>query len=938
MTSTTFTATATTAIATTATTAAATTTTLTTTVTTTPATASTTMTSIEKMCGPSNLRSRKRLDVLVCQINNNNHNNNANNNNNNQFLPPPPEVSRLSQISVLGETRSWEDVLSKLTVEECVGLVSGRDFWHNGGVPRLSVPALQVTDGPSGARGPDLQTPSACVPCGVALGATWNEALCTEVGALLGRETRAKGAQILLAPTVNLQRVPTAGRHFECFSEDPDLTSRLAVAYIRGVQSVSGVGACVKHLVANDQEQDRMSVSAEVTERTLRRVYLRPFEAAVKEGGAVAVMTGYNRLNGTFCSQHSWLLRDILRGEWGFQGLVMSDWFGTHSTESCLAAGLDLEMPYRRDMFYGDRLLQLAREGKVSEAELRSRAASVLRVMGQLGLLEESAREQRPHASRNGDADRELLRRAAEESIVLLKNDKNLLPLPSTSHVAVIGANAQRLTLQGGGSPQVLLHPANRSVVDALGKCLSEGGCVTWELGCDTASYLPPLGQDCFRASSGDALLEMSVFLGKGWPQGSPIGSVPVHSMEPQAVFKGLMFHRNPVRPKSREPWSARLVTRLIAAEAGRYEFGLGCSGRARLRVNGRLLLAEPQDDETRRRVEQDILAPLPEKRAELILEAGETLELEVDWIPDRLRAQLMIGCRRRDWVDESEMRHRAVAAAKLADAVVVVVGTDEVIETEGKDQDSMDLPVAVVKLIEELIAANPRTVVCLNAGSPKNLCPWVDKVGAVVSAWFGGQEGAEALGAALVDGASHWGPSGRLPFTWPRSLSDCPTGPLPGPQYPGENGRVLYAEGEQVGYRWYAARGIAPLFSFGHGLSYAQFEFVSRGRLPESRLISPGQDVTLHVAVKNVGERRGKEVVQAYLSSRGSTRSLAAFAKVELEVGEEGDAVLLLTAARLQLCGSEAPDEPLAKGSLLHVFVGRSAEDVSLRQILEVV
>ncbi|CAK0896937.1 unnamed protein product, partial [Prorocentrum cordatum] len=345
------------------------------------------------------------------------------------------------------------EVLRGLSVDELVGLVSGRDLWHNHGVPRLGIPPLRFTDGPFGARGvEDGGPPSALTPCGAALGALWDVELLGQLGCLLGEEARRKGAHILLGPTVNLHRVPTAGRHFECLSEDPFLTARLAVAYIGGVQG-QGVGCCVKHLVANDQERARMAVSAEVSEEALRLLHLRPFEAAVREGRVLSVMTGYNRLNGTFCSENRWLLEQVLRTEWGFEGLVVSDWFGAHSTEGCLHAGLDVEMPgWPAGMSYGPALRSAVEEGRVPRELLVRRARTVLRVMERLGLLRPGAREQEGAASRNTEGQRALLHRAAAESAVLLKNAGGALPLPARCSVAVISPAGEELEWMWGAA------------------------------------------------------------------------------------------------------------------------------------------------------------------------------------------------------------------------------------------------------------------------------------------------------------------------------------------------------------------------------------------------------------------------------------------------------------------------------------------------------
>jgi len=824
-----------------------------------------------------------------------------------------------------------QDILPQLTVEELVGLVSGRDFWHNFGVPRFGIPPLRVTDGPNGARGTGIDGPaSACVPCGVALGATWDVDLVAEVAAFLGVETKAKGAQILLAPTVNLHRVPLGGRHFECFSEDPILTSRLAVAYIHGLQG-TGIGACVKHFACNDQEHERFTVSAEVSEATLRKSYLIPFEAAVKEGKSISVMTGYNKVNGTYCSESPWLLGQVLRKEWGFDGLVMSDWFGTHSTEGCLMAGLDLEMPARPGMFYGKQLLDAVKAGKVPEAELRKRAGTVLSVMERLGLLAEgvSPSELPMQASPNTPAHRELLRRAAGESAVLLKNEGGMLPLPAGSSLAVIGRNATEITMMGGGSPQVFLNPTNISVLEALKKTVH--GTVRYELGCDVLTYLPLMSQELFAAPSGQGVLDMSCFSGDAWPSGDSMGTIPIKTLRDNIMTLGIAHRRNPFQPKGkRQPWAARLFTNVVGGE-GTYEVSLATTGHARVYLRGQLLLE--QDNSKNTVLQTDILGVLSEVRTQFTVAAGESVKLEIEWRPDRHRAALMLGGRRRDWASKEDLLERAVAAASASDAAVVVVGSDEWTEREGQDQPNMDLGDDVTELIHRVAAANPRTLVCLNVGSPKNIAPWVGEVGALLAVWFGGQEAAEGLASVLIDGASEWGPCGRLPTTWGKSLADYPAGVPRGAGYPGESGRVFYGEGEFVGYKWFESRGAEPVFPFGHGLAYTSFAYRDLNLSPGAQ-VPAGQDVSISISVKNVGARRGKEVVQVYTARRRragglAMRSLQAFAKVALQAGESATVQLRLPAASLAV--------PAGGLGEFEVFVGPSSAEVRLRQTLRI-
>src|SRR3954451_10157557 len=347
----------------------------------------------------------------------------------------------------------WSDV----PLDDLTAAVAGSDLWNAPGIPEHDLAPLRVTDGPNGARGPSFTgVPSACFPCGTALGATWDPQLVRRVGVAIAQESRTKGAQVLLAPTVNLHRHPLAGRNFECYSEDPTLTAMIAIGFITGVQS-EGVGVTVKHFVANDSEFERMTISSEVPEAVLRELYLVPFEAAVTEADAWGVMSAYNRLNGTYCSEHEWLLTTVLRDEWGFDGVVISDWYGTHSTAPAANAGLDLEMP-GPPQWFGPPLAAAVRAGEVDEATLDGKVRRVLMLLERAGRLDDEPSQ--AEDCTDAPADRGVARRAAAESFVLLHNDGNALPIAgSVRTLAVIGPNADALVIQGGGSARVTPHP-----------------------------------------------------------------------------------------------------------------------------------------------------------------------------------------------------------------------------------------------------------------------------------------------------------------------------------------------------------------------------------------------------------------------------------------------------------------------------------------------
>lgn len=385
-----------------------------------------------------------------------------------------------------GPARDVPALVAELTLGEKASLTAGIDFWHTAAIPRLGIASVKFTDGPNGARGEtdsfQSVTPSICIPSATALGATWDPGLVAEASAAVARQARDKGARVLLAPTVNLHRHPLWGRNFEAFSEDPLLTAKLAVAYIRGVQD-QGVIATVKHLVGNETEFERYTSSSEIDERTLRELYLLPFEHAVKVAGVLALMTSYNRVNGTHVPDTPRLLRDIVRGEWGFKGFVMTDWFGLAKTVDAAHAGLDLEMPGPERAF-GVELAEAIRSGLVEEAELDAKVRRMLTVFEEVGALDDEPRDEQPV---DRPEDREVTRRAASEAAVLLAN-RGVLPLEAgvLHRVAVLGRNAEHPGIMGGGSATVLPHYL-LSPLEALRRRLGDGVEVVYEAGEDEA-------------------------------------------------------------------------------------------------------------------------------------------------------------------------------------------------------------------------------------------------------------------------------------------------------------------------------------------------------------------------------------------------------------------------------------------------------------------
>jgi beta-glucosidase len=765
-------------------------------------------------------------------------------------------------------------LVDALTLEEKAALTAGEDMLSTVAVQRLGIPKVRVTDGPNGARGNALpgmgSAPSACIPCGSALGATWDPALVESLGALVGREARDRGCRGLLAPTVNLHRSPLAGRNFECYSEDPLLSGRLAAGYVRGVQS-EGVFATVKHFVGNDAEFERASISSVIDERSLRELYLVPFEIAVSEGGALAIMTAYNRLNGRWLTQRPEFLLGILRDEWGFEGLVMTDWFAVTDTKVSLAAGLDLEMPGPARGL-GATVVDAVKNGDVDEADLDAAVTRLLGGLDRIGALDGPAPAAQPKMPTPGDV--ALLRRAASEATVLLSND-GVLPLPpSASRIALLGAPALTPTIMGGGSAQVTPHRVE-SMVDALTDALGPDRPLVYERGCEPTQSATVVGGPVLRAPDG-FVAETHAGLAL---EGPVTGTEQLSQLRMMKI--GLSFQ------PAEGDWSMRVSGTVVPEETGIFQLALAQAGLARLLVNDEVVLdgftnrPPPGGNDFFGQASQDLVA-------DVHFEKDVPVDLVVEYaFSDTSLAGFRVGFRT---TDGDALLERAVAAAAAADVAIVCVGTSAETETEGRDRTTLALPGRQPELVRRVAAVNNRTVVVVNAAAPVDM-EWAEEVAAVLQCWFGGQEMAGGLADVLVGIAE---PGGRLPTTLPIRLEHTPSHA----NFPGENGQLRYGEGLFMGYRGYEHNAIAPRFPFGHGLSYTSFD-VGEPTLSTATHRSGGT-VTVSVPVTNVGSRGGSEVVQCYVAPASPRlarprKELKAFAKVALDPGETAVVELVL-------------------------------------------
>jgi beta-glucosidase len=808
---------------------------------------------------------------------------------------------------------SIDDLLARMTLQEKVSLLAGADFWHTVPIERLGIPSIKVTDGPNGARGAKFSdgTKAACFPVGIALAASWNTELVERVGQALGQEVLAKGARVHLAPTVNIHRSPLNGRNFECYSEDPYLTARIAIAYINGVQS-QGVSSTIKHFVCNDSEFQRNSISSDVGERALREIYLAPFQATIKEARPWAIMTSYNKINGTFASENTYTITDILRQEWGFDGVAMSDWFGTQSTAPSASAGLDLEMPGPA-LWRGQKLVQAVELGLVAESTIDKSVLRLLEWITRVGGFAHP--EEVTEHTIDTQEQRALIREAGAEGIVLLKNEASVLPLQHDSlrSLAIIGPNAKTARIMAGGSAEVNPYYAV-TPFDGISAKISSGIEINYEPGCTNYKQLPTLEIAQLQASKDEAQHGLTVeYFNSSDLSGSAVAK-EVRRSSDLKLFGGVPAGVNPAQ------YSLRCTAYFTPESTGEYAFGLSSAGLSRLSIDGKQLI-----DNWTHPVTGQVLFSTTEVTSSIQLVEHQqyliTLEYATD--PQSPFATARVGCL--PPLPEDAIA-RAVEAAKKSDVALVFVGLSGEWESEGFDRPDLKLPGRQVELIEQVAAANEKTVVVLNTGSPIAM-PWLDRVAAVLQAWYPGQECGNAIADVLFGDVN---PSGKLTETFPQRLEDNPAYI----NYPGENGHVHYGEGLFVGYRYYEKRRVAPLFPFGFGLSYTTFEY-SNIRLSETEI---GSQDTLQVSINvtNTGSRAGKEVVQLYVHDSEShlhrpEKELKGFAKVALEPGETKTVTLALDRISLAYYDDLA-HEWVAEAGEFELLVGASSQDIRAR------
>ena len=760
-----------------------------------------------------------------------------------QAIPPKTQVEK-----------RVDSILSRMTLEEKIELLGGINDFYTRPIPRLGIPSLRMSDGPMGVHDYGLTT---AYPAGIALAASWDTDLAQRFGTAMGQDARARGVHFILGPGMNIYRAPMGGRNFEYFGEDPFLASRMAVSVIRGIQG-EGVVATAKHFVANNQEFDRMNVGSDVDERTLREIYLPAFEAAVREAHVGAVMDGYNLVNGVHMTQNDHLNHEILKEEWGFDGILMSDWGATHDGVAAANAGLDLEMPSPSFM-NRETLLPAIKEGKVSLATLDDKVRRILRTAITFGFFD------RPQAESDipaySQAGREVALAEARAGMVLLKNSGNLLPLDENKvkTIAVIGPEAYPAVPGGGGSSETKPFHAV-SFLEGISDRLGTKGKVLYAV--DT----PPLDEvfehSEFETTPGGESGLKAEYFSNDTLQGAPA----LARTDRHVHFdwgEGSFAAAQPV-----DHFSVRWTGYFVPQKSGDYTFFTSADDGVRLYIGEETVI----DDWQRHSQTVDSYA----RR----LEAGQAYKIRLEYFEAVGSAIVGFGVTR---ADEFVGRETKALAAK-ADAVVICVGFDPKTEAEGSDR-TFQLPGGQDELIRQISAVNKNIIVVITAGGNVDMTQWVDLVPAILHAWYPGQEGGRALAQILF---GDYSPSGKLPVSFERHWEDNPTYHS---YYPKEGEKaVKYSEGIFLGYRYYDRSETRPLFPFGYGLSYTTFAYSNLSVTPQCGTLD--EPVTVSFNVTNTGLREGAEVAELYVGEPHPTlprpvKELKGFAKVDLKPGE---------------------------------------------------
>ena len=798
-----------------------------------------------------------------------------------------------------------KQLIKDLTLEEKVELLSGFDAWHTNKIDRLGIPSIKMSDGPNGVRGDgNSGKSSACFPCAISIGSSWNLNLINTLGEELASEAKLKDVDVLLGPTINIHRHPLGGRHFECFSEDPFLTGKIAIEYVKGVQS-KNIAACLKHFVGNDTEFERYTVSSNIDERTLREIYLLPFEMAIKEANAKVVMSAYNKLNNIYCSSHENLLIEILKDEWGFDGYVVSDWGAARDTVENAIGGLDLEMPGPAKS-WGKNLITAINDKAVPEDLINDKVKRILNVASFCKRFENPIRK--PERDNDSKLKRKLLKDAAQEGMVLLKND-GILPLKKDiKSIGIIGPNAEKAQIIGGGSATLVPYHESHPV-SSFQNNFSEKTIVKSAKGCHTYRYLPEINKSLtkengFLVEYFNVTDNKNDFISSKVLRGSKFW-----------IFEG--FAKDIIGTEDRPDIFVKFSCTYVPDISGEHAFEIFAIGKSKLLINNEEIIDNWTD-------------PLPgdaffahgssSKRGASHLEKDKSYQIEIQYKFEGNFPAIYIGCQPPDKID---LLDEALNIAKEVDEVILLVGTNSDWETEGNDRVDFNLPGEQNTLIEKVLEINPNAIIVLNTGSPVDM-PWVNKAKSILQSWYAGQEYGDALFEILTGLVN---PSGKLPTTFPKRIKDTPAYSC----YPGENLQMSYDEKLLIGYKWYDRKKIEPLFHFGHGLSYTNFEY-SNLRISNS----DKNNFTCSFNIENVGDISGFEISQCYISFMNCDedepiKKLQGFDKTYINSGEIKKIEICLDSKSFSTWDIKNHQWEIKKG-VFKILIGSSSNDIKLK------
>ncbi len=806
------------------------------------------------------------------------------------------------------------DIISQMTLDEKIDFIGGYNEFYIRGYEHLNIPEIKMADGPVGVRNYGAST---AYPASIALAATWNKELAYKYGKALASEARTKNVQMMLGPGMNICRMPICGRNFEYLGEDPYLAGHIAASYIEGIQDL-GVMATAKHYVANNQEYSRHHVSSDMDERTLHEIYLPAFKTCVQEANVASVMTSYNPINGVHASENNYLINDVLKDNWGFDGFVVSDWGSTYDGVACAKGGLDLEMPSAFVM-NKDTLLPAIANGELDETVIDDKIRRILNVYKQFDFFNH------PNLSVGFELDSVFVKKVAvdvaKEGIVLLKNENSFLPINKKKYksVVIVGPNGNS-AITGGGGSSIVTPNHKTTLYKEVKRIAGDDANITFQPGVYTSFDIPDNIFDDF---------DFYIYQNNKKMQGVEAVYYNGHELEGDPIYAThydrLDLNDSDFTAIERLPldhFSARFTCYYTPEESAYYSIAACGDDGYRINVNGKRVV--------------DIWLPqfATIRMSDVYMEAGKEYKIEVEYFENVRDAVIKLGLVKSALPGApTDLKQMAIDAACNADAVIMAVGFNHTIEAEDCDRP-FEMPYNQSDLINAVAKVNKNVVVVLNAGGNVEMASWIDNVKALLMAWYPGQEGAMAE-AEMIYGLAN--PSGKLPVSFAKRIEDEPAFQS---YYDDDNDkRVEYSEGIFIGYRGWDNRNIEPLFPFGYGLSYTQFDYSDL--ICDKSVYSVEDQVEISFKLKNLGRYQGSEVVQLYVSDRECSlprpvKELKAFKKINLFSGEEVQIKFALSRDDFSFYNPSSHSWEVESGEF-QILIGSSSKDIRLKQLISI-